>query len=106
MELLNWIQNWFYKQCNGDWEHENRISITTIDNPGWHVAINLLETELEKKIMKLVKFERSEDDWFFCKVENGVFSGAGGPMNLQEILQIFYNWAKSQEVTDFNEKSK
>ncbi len=31
---LAWLLNWFYKQCEGDWEHENGVEIGTIDNPG------------------------------------------------------------------------
>ncbi|WP_369994731.1 Imm53 family immunity protein [Paenibacillus sp. RC84] len=29
----------------------------------------------------------------YCKIEDGCFSGAGGPGNLEEILRIFYRWA-------------
>jgi hypothetical protein len=49
LEILKWLQAWYSSQCNGDWEHGNGIRIASIDNPGWHVAINLNETELESK---------------------------------------------------------
>ncbi|MFD7522627.1 Imm53 family immunity protein [Paenibacillus chitinolyticus] len=36
---------------------------------------------------------RTDDDWVHCKIEDGCFSGAGGPGNLEEILKTFYYWA-------------
>ena len=32
IDLLNWIQNWFYSNCNGDWEHNRNIVIENLDN--------------------------------------------------------------------------
>lgn len=96
MEILKWLQEWYSLQCNGDWEHGNGIKITSIDNPGWYVAINLSETELENKQVDTIQIERTDDDWIYCKIENGCFSGAGGPGNLEEILKIFYHWATNE----------
>ncbi|WDZ59746.1 Imm53 family immunity protein [Paenibacillus polymyxa] len=54
MDILTWLQEWYYLHCDEDWEHEERIKITTLDNPGWHIKINLKETELEtKNLMRL-----------------------------------------------------
>ncbi|MFE2849501.1 Imm53 family immunity protein, partial [Streptomyces scopuliridis] len=33
--LLDWLQNWYTQQCDGDWEHEWGVKIATLDNPGW-----------------------------------------------------------------------
>jgi len=93
MEILKWLQEWYSRQCNGDWEHGSGVRITSIDNPGWHVAINLIGTELENKQVDLIQIERTEEDWIYCKIENGCFSGAGGPGNLEEVLRVFYLWA-------------
>jgi len=32
--LLQFLQEWYLEQCNGDWEHEFGIKIETLDNPG------------------------------------------------------------------------
>jgi hypothetical protein len=37
--LIKWIQQWYVSQCDGDWEHECGIKITTLDNPGWDIKI-------------------------------------------------------------------
>ncbi|WP_090638615.1 Imm53 family immunity protein [Neobacillus massiliamazoniensis] len=106
MNIINWIQNWYSKQCDFDewsgWQDINGISITTLDNPGWYVKIDLDETDLESKVFEEVNIERTEHDWVQCKVifedenedENRRFIGAGGPTNLEELLEIFKNWAE------------
>ena len=44
--MLEWLQDWYLKQCDGGWEHEYGIKIETLDNPGWKVIIDLAYTEL------------------------------------------------------------
>ncbi|MGO4109393.1 immunity 53 family protein [Paenibacillus sp. YAF4_2] len=89
MDLFSWVQNWYEKNCNGDWEHSYGIKIETVDNPGWYVEIDLTETYLEDKHFNSIKIERNEDDWFYCAVRERQFVCAGGAKNLIEILSIF-----------------
>jgi hypothetical protein len=111
-ELLSWLQNWYAAQCDGDWEHQYGLTIETLDNPGWYVAINLAETPLEDTTFQPVDERyRSEDNWVDCRVVEGdaegisvrdsvrgpKFRGAGGPHNLSEILHIFREWVIQQE---------
>lgn len=88
-----WLQEWFAKHCNGDWEHDQIIAIRTFDNPGWGITISLFDTELENKEFIEIKKDITPDDWLSCYVEKGKFQGAGGPKNLPEILKIFRHWA-------------
>ncbi|WP_231952490.1 immunity 53 family protein [Paenibacillus sp. AD87] len=97
MNTLTWLQNWYYENCNGDWEHSYGVKIDTVDNPGWSVEINLTDTYLEKVPFESIEEERNDQDWFYCIVRDGVFHGAGGAMNLEEILIYFENWASSIE---------
>ena len=90
---LEWLQQWYTKQCDGDWEHNENIKIRTIDNPGWRVTINLKGTNLEEKPFTSLKIERSEVDWVHCFIRDQKFQGACGPENLIETLQTFIKWA-------------
>ena len=56
-DSLIWMQDWYKKQCDGDWEHQNGIRIETIDNPGWKIVIDLVETELDGKTFVETKIE-------------------------------------------------
>jgi|ERR1700722_1469659 len=97
---LLWLLEWYYKQCDGDWEHGNGVKIGNIDNPGWYLKISLDETEIQDRNFQKVRVNRSENDWVHCSVEENVFKGFGGPFNLPEMLQIFREWAEgSQEKT-------
>ncbi len=96
MDALQSIMNWYEEQCDGDWEHQYGIKIETLDNPGWTIQIDVADTELEGRGFQKIKAERAEADWIHCKLENNVFSGACGPKNLIELLEIFRKWASAQ----------
>jgi hypothetical protein len=91
--ILIWLQNWYYQYCDGDWEHNETINISTIDNPGWFISIDLEGTDCENKSFQNIEKEISENDWVHCFLRDGKFEGAGGPCNLFEILSIFKEWA-------------
>ena len=92
---LLFLINWFYQQCDEDWEHSFGVSIWTIEKPGWHVFISVEETELEDKQFQNIATHRTEQDWVKCSIENKAFVAEGGPFNLPELLQIFQAWAES-----------
>jgi hypothetical protein len=89
---LLWLEEFYTELCDGDWEHNWRVRISTIDNPGWSVKINVLETILENEIFSEITEKQDENHWVICKVRDNVFDGVGGPNNLETILDIFQNW--------------
>ena len=94
MDELSWLSHWYYRHCDGDWEHDNGVKIDTLDNPGWTISINLESTELEFEEFNAVELERSENDWIHCRIEENKFRIACGPLNLSEALKIFREWAE------------
>jgi hypothetical protein len=98
-DMVVWLQDWYMNQVNGDWEHAYGVVISTLDNPGWSVKIDLVATEFENASFTELKIDRTEDDWLVCRTCNGVFEGYGGPHNLQTILQRFRDWVESQAAT-------
>jgi hypothetical protein len=91
-DIILWLQNWYFSNCDGDWEHCYGIKISTLDNPGWYVEINLQETEFENIECSVIQIERSDNDWVHCKIKENIFIGAGGPNNLIEIITLFKEW--------------
>lgn len=91
-DVLQWLQQYYQSNCDGDWEHTWGIKIDTLDNPGWTVKINLQDTLLENQPFTCFEEERSEHDWVHCWVKENVFLGAGGPLNLITILTVFHDW--------------
>ncbi|WP_207858275.1 immunity 53 family protein [Lucifera butyrica] len=72
---LKWLEAWYKNNCNGSWEHSYGIRIDTLDNPGWGIRIDLVDTELKNKFFESLKIERSKDDWVHCKVSDYVSKG-------------------------------
>ncbi|MGE8262696.1 MAG: immunity 53 family protein [Stenotrophomonas sp.] len=97
MDELQRLQHWYRRQCNEDWEHTFGVTIDTLDNPGWHVCIDLIETELEQKPFASISRGDSEDDadWIICTVEKSQLVASGGAGNLTELLGVFLSWAEA-----------
>jgi len=102
MNSIQWLQNWYRAQCNDDWEHHHGVTIQTLDNPGWLVTVDLTGTALQSLAMKDVGQladvnhggTKGNHDWLNCKVEDGFFVGAGGPLSLFLIGDVFRVWVE------------
>jgi hypothetical protein len=92
---LDWLQTTFATFCDGDWEHYYGITIETLDNPGWRVTIDLVDTDLAPHAFPPVDYAANEQDWVHCRVREGRFEGFGGPYNLTDILRLFRTWVDS-----------
>jgi hypothetical protein len=93
--VLEWLQQWYKSQCDGDWEHEYGVKIDTLDNPGWYVIINLTGTECEGHIFSPIRMEISDTKWYFCSIKNNNYEASCDPSNLTEVLERFRNWVEN-----------
>jgi hypothetical protein len=94
MDAIEFLQSWYRAQTNGEWEHSRGVTIETLDNPGWRVTIDLVETPLEGASMRAVRREKSVQDWLVCEVDHDQFRGNGDPRKLLTILQVFQSWVE------------
>ena len=113
MSTLSELQDWYLAQCNGDWEHEFGVSISTLDNPGWHLAVELADSWLEDQSFEAVEYgdgdiriDSQSDElpdtpdfgsWIKCYVKDNVFYGYCGALKLEEVIRIFLEWARVTE---------
>ena len=96
-DTLSRLQQWYARQCDGDWEHQHGVRIGTLDNPGWRVTIDLAGTELEGRCFEPIERGLEHDsstDWHSLSVKDGKFEGAGDPTKLRFMLQTFLDWAE------------
>ena len=77
--VLAELQQWYVSNCNGDWEHSYGIKIETLDNPGWHLKIELEDTNLQNRSFISIDINNNEDDWYTCKVNENEFEAFGDP---------------------------
>ena len=95
MSLMKWLEEWYKAQCDGAWEHLCGVKIDTLDNPGWSVTIDIVDTELENKKFDEYSIINNEDeDWIICRVKDGCFYGDGDPSKLEEIILRFKEWVE------------
>ena len=93
-DALYLLQRWYVAQCDSEWEHSYGISIETLDNPGWHLRIELTGTALAALgDCDWRKLERSEHDWVHWRVADASFEAACGPTNLSEAIVAFLELA-------------
>jgi hypothetical protein len=95
MVMLSALENWYARQCNGEWEHSWGVKITTLDNPGWSVIIDLSDTCKQGALLNRIKIERTERDWIFYRVADNRFEIDCGPENLSEAITLFVEWFNS-----------
>ncbi len=99
MNTLTKLQDWYFSQCDEDWEHSYGVKIETLDNPGWTLTIDLTDTELSGKAFSTHQYgtgddsETSGNEWLHCKVESDKFVASGGPSKLEEMINVFLAWS-------------
>ena len=54
---IEWLEQWYVAQCDGDWEHAKGVKIETLDNPGWLLTVDLAGTEREGRPDAVVRIE-------------------------------------------------
>jgi hypothetical protein len=82
----------------GDWEHGYGVEIGTLDNPGWRVSINLVDTDLAEQPFAEIQNLEHETDWIHCRVRDGKWEGHGGQFMLEKILWTFLAWAADRQT--------
>jgi hypothetical protein len=97
-DVLSRLAAWYAEQLDGDWEHDYGITITSLDNPGWWLKVDLTGTELAGGRYPKTEVRRSDTDWLVGYIEEVKFQVACGPGNLEEAIELFLTWAASQRA--------
>jgi hypothetical protein len=99
MNELERLNKWYSSHCDGTWEHDQGVTLQSLDNPGWWLKIDLKGTRLESKSFSAISQGINEGghpqttSWFHCYVKEGRFDGSGDPSHLPRIISIFLDWA-------------
>ncbi|MDV3469228.1 immunity 53 family protein [Stenotrophomonas sp. C3(2023)] len=92
------LQRWYSNHCDGDWEHSYGVKIDTLDNPGWILTVDLIDTELSEYSLPRTRVDRSEIDWIQSEISDGRYIGCGGALNLEEIVLQFLDFAEGCSI--------
>lgn len=86
---INSIQSWYASNCDGEWEHEFGVRMATTDNPGWHIEIDVSETDLEGVLVERVRRDFPEGGWMIAWSDGKVFQAACSPLSLCDVDEFF-----------------
>ena len=96
---LRRLADWYLRHCDGEWEHGAGFSITTLDNPGIAIDIDLKGTELSEVPFEEIKQDYdSADRWLICRRKETVFEANGAATRLEDMLRIFLDWADAHRT--------
>ncbi len=98
--MINWLEKWFRDNCDGNWEHSNRVQIETLDNPGWNIEIDFSDTELKIDDVRWRSYEISNENWVGYSIKNNIFSSAGDPLKLNLMINIFKKIIEKDKLED------
>ncbi len=97
MDTVSKLCNWYERQCVEDWHEDSGVTISTLDNPGWSLKIDLRRTTLQEKTFQNIQTNRSDRDWISICRNGDVFEAFGGLNNLNEMIKIFLDWTEKEE---------
>lgn len=101
---LDWLMNWYVRQCNNEWEHSYGVKIDTLDNPGWSIEIDLRGTSSEGVHYTSKQGEPSNDlnewhelgSWWVAESDGARFKAACGPTDLSDVIGLFRSWVEKR----------
>lgn len=99
-EVISFLERWFEAHADGEWEHDEGITIESLDNPGWYLTISLLGTELEGVTRAKRAIDDGSPDWVHCWSDGCQFVVAAGPLGLTRALAEFRAFASGQAIAD------
>lgn len=86
------LMAWYQSMCNGDWEHSYGVTLDTLDNPGWLLKVDLIETDLQGRVAELRQFNTGREQWWQARADGLKFEAAGGPLTLPLLIKAFFEF--------------
>jgi hypothetical protein len=97
---LEWLDDWSQRQCNGEWEHRQGVSLKSLDNPGWHLTIRLAGTSAVNTRPQQLRLDTRSGGWLACSIAAECFEGSGDPRKLEQIIGVFRRWVETGRQID------
>jgi hypothetical protein len=89
---LEWLEEWYQSQCNGDWENSRGMRLESLKEPGWRLTIHLDGTTAANRRPQQLNLDTPCGEWIACSLSGDRFQGSGDPHKLEQIIGIFRHW--------------
>lgn len=86
------LEQWYREQCDGEWEHAYGIRIETLDNPGWSLVVDLVDTTADGLTLGHRQHDTGEPDWVYWSSDGKTFQAHAGPTGLARIVGAFLSF--------------
>lgn len=96
---LEWLQDWYQRQCDGKWEHSHGMNLKPLEDPGWHLTINLVGTSAADARPQTLRLDTLSGDWISCSIADQRFEGSCDPRKLEQIIGVFRKWVDASGQT-------
>ncbi len=93
---LEWLEDWYQRQCDGDWEHRQGIRLES-QGRGWRLTISLEGTSAQNIAPNRLNFGTNGAEWIDCSISEDRFEGAGDPHRLEQIIGVFRKWVEEPQ---------
>ena len=101
MDNLEWLEDWYQRQCDGAWEHEQGMRLESlkesVEQPGWQLTIHLTGTSAAEAQPQRIKLDATDGDWISCRIADQRFEGSGDPRKLEQIIGVFRQWVDRRQ---------
>lgn len=101
---LEWLENWYQRQCDGAWEHNHGMRLESLRRRGWRhgwrLTISLEGTSAQNASPNRLALDTSGDEWIDCTLTAERFEGSGDPHRLEQIIGVFRRWVESPRQTN------
>lgn len=94
---LEWLDGWYQRQCNGEWEHRQGVQLEALEQRGWQLTIQLTGTSAENARPQKLRLDTTTGDWIACSISPERFEGAGDLKKLEQIIGVFRQWVDTPE---------
>ena len=96
---LEWLEDWYQRQCDGHWENREGIRLESLWRRGWRLVISLEGTTAQDTAPNRLALDTDGEEWIECAIDGSRFEGSGDPRRLEQIIGIFRKWVEtSQQV--------
>lgn len=99
LDPVEFLAAWYAQQCDGDWEHDSGVLITTLDNPGWSLQVNIRDTDLEGISLETERSEGEDGTWTVVGCDGAMFDAAGDERSLPRLLARFQEFCTQNADT-------
>jgi Immunity protein 53 len=89
---LEWLDRWYQRQCNGEWEHSRGVRLESLTDPGWQLTIDLAGTTAANAAPQRLQLDTLCGEWITCSIVEDRFQGSGDPRKLEQIIGVFRQW--------------